>query len=150
MALYSVQTGAVALSASATKSMWLLNPADDKVKIVEVTVSMDGSAAATAPRVDLYRVTTLGSPAGTTGTLVKVDPADAAGETTAVTALTTEPTAVEIIDSFYLPQSAGPIKIQYPFGREPVAAAAGSRIGLRIVTPAAVTPNAISSVIIEE
>lgn len=148
--LYSVASAPAALSASATKSLALLNPADDKIRLVQFSVAFDNSTAATAVRVDVYRTTTVGTPAGTSTTPVKGDPGDAAAETTALTNLTTEPTAVELLDSFYLPQAAGVFTLQYPLGREPIGAAAGQRIGIRAVTPASLTPNAVVTAWFEE
>lgn len=150
-AIYSVQTGSVALSASATKSLWLLNPATDGFIPIEIGVSFDSSTATTAVRVDLYRTTTLGSPAGTTATIVKVpDPNLAAATTTGLTALSAEPTAVEILCSWFIQPAGGTFVEQWPMGRELGAAAAGARIGLRAVTPSAVTPNCVSYVWFQE
>lgn len=151
--LYSVQTGSVALSASATKSMWLLDPVTNPIIICELGISFDGSAAATAVRVDLYVVTTLGSPAGTTGTLVKwSDQSLPSATTTALTALSAEPTTVSILASWFLTPAGGLLDIQYPLNREPgtAAAATTNRLGLRCVTPSAVSPNAVSYVVLSE
>lgn len=145
VSIYSIQTGSVALSASATKSLWLANPATDAFCPVEVGISFDASASSTALRVDLYRVTTIGSAAGTTATIVKYnDPNSAAATTTGLTALTTEPTAVEILASWFIQPFGGLFVLQYPMGREPGAVAAGQRLGIRAVTPASVSPNCVS------
>ena|ERR1700761_2956564 len=148
---YSVQSGPVALSASATKSLILINPAVVGFRAIELSVSFDSASAGTAVRVDVYRTTTLGSPAGTTGVLVKENaPLDTAAQSTALTALSVEPTAVEVLRSFYLTPAGGLVILQFPLGREPAAAGAGQRIGLRCVTPAAVSPNGLAVVVFEE
>lgn len=153
--IYSVQTGSVALSASATKSLWLLDPAGGGFSIVEFNVTFDSAAPTTAVRVDLYQVSSVGSAAGSTGTIVKwTDVNIGAAATTALTALTTEPTTVAILASWFIQPCGGCIPSpQYPLGRE-VGAGAGlattNRIGLRCVTPAGVTPNCVSYVAFDE
>lgn len=143
MALYSTRTGSVALTAASTKSLWLLNPVTDFFVIAEISVALDASAAAAGVGIELYRVTTLGSPAGTTATFTKVNNiADAATPTTTgLVNLTTEPTAVEVLADWFLQPFGGLLDIQYPLMREAKAAAAGARLGLRYTTAAGVSPN---------
>jgi len=152
MTLYSVKTGSVALTASSTKSLWLLNPVSDFFLVAEVSASMDASATAAGVGFELYRTTTVGTPAGSSYTPVKVNRQGdaAAATTTALTALTTEPTAVEIICEWFLQPFGGLIVLQYPLGREPMGAAAGNRVGLRYITPAGVTPNCRSYAYFDE
>jgi hypothetical protein len=149
---YVVNCAPVALTASTTKSLWLLNPAVVSFRLTEVGVTFDGSSAATAIRVDLYRTTTVGSATGTTFTVVKSNsPLDVAPQTTAQTIITTEPTAVELLRSWYLSPANGLMVLQFPLGREPSVANSGSqRLGLRCVVPASVSPNAVSYVEWEE
>ena len=151
--LYSIATGSVALSASATKSLWLLDPVTNGFSIVEFGISFDGSAAATAIRVDLYQVSTIGSPAGTTATVNKwTDTNIGAATTTGLTALTAEPTTVAVLANWFVTPFSGLLEIQYPLGRE-VGAGAGlttNRLGLRAVTPSGVSPNCVSHVIWQE
>lgn len=143
MALYGTRTGSVALTASATKSLWLLNPATDFFVLAQFSVALDAAAAAAGVGIELYRTTTLGSPAGTTATFPKVNRIGdaAAPTTTGLVNLTTEPTAVEVLADWFLQPFGGLLDMQYPLQREPLAAAAGQRIGLRYTTPASVTPN---------
>lgn len=148
MTTYSTRTGSVALTASSTKSLWLLNPAGDLFVLAELAISFDASATSAGVGIELYRTTTLGTPAGTTAVFSKIHPVgDAANPTTTgLTALTAEPTAVEVLADWYIQPFGGALDLQYPLGREPMAAAAGQRIGLRYVTPASVTPNCRSYV----
>lgn len=153
MAIYSTRTvGAVTLSASATKSLWLLNPVADFFVVAQFAVSFKTTTASDTVAVELYRVTTIGTPAGTTGTQVKINRvADAAAPTTtSLVNLTAEPTAVEILADWEIQPYGGALDIQYPLQREPIAAAAGQRLGLRVVTPAAVTPGVRSYVWYDE
>ena len=149
--LYSVNFGAIALSASATKSLWLLDPVTNPFAIVEFGVSFNASASSAPVQVDLYVVTSLGTPAGTTGTERALGSTTVAATTTSLTALTTEPTTKVLIQSWYVQPFGGLLEIQYPLGREGASAiGAGNRIGLQCVTPAAVTPTAVGHVWFEE
>lgn len=149
--LYSVSSASVTLSASATKTLWLLNPTDT-LKVVACGISFDSSAAATAPRVELYRTTTLGSPAGTTTTPVRwSSSADEAADATALTNLTTEPTAVEILKPMYVQPFGGDREWWNPLGQEAhMSGTLTQRIGLRVITAASVTPSAVSWVLFDE
>lgn len=139
---YVCASGSVALVASATKTIVLVNPAVVGIRLTEVGVSFDPAAAVVAPRVELYRVTTIGSPAGSGGVIVKANaPLDVASQSAALTNLTTEPTAVEVLRQWFIQPAGGLFVLQHPLGREPATSGAGARIGLRIVTAAAVTPN---------
>lgn len=132
--------------------MWLLNPAGDSIKIVEFAVTFDSAVAGTGLAVELYRTITLGSPAGTTGTQVKVDSVSdiATATTTSLIALSAEPTSSEVLAEWVMQPFGGFIGMQYPREREPFGAPAGSRLGLRCSTPAGVTTNARSYVWLEE
>lgn len=148
-ARFSVRTGSVATTAAATKSLILLNPAGNELVLVQIAVSFDASTAAAGIGIELFRTTTLGSPAGTTGTIVKWNPASQAADTTALTALTTEPTAVEVMPEWFVSNTAG-LDLQYPLGREPVGATAGARLGIRYITASGVSPNVRAYMVWEE
>jgi hypothetical protein len=145
MALYVVSTGKVTLTAAATKSLILLNPPAQEVTLRKITISLDGSSAAAGVQFDLYRVSTLGTPAGTTATPALTDERDVASQSSALTALTTEPTAVTVIDSVYLQPLGGLLPDWQPFGAEPMIKGGGNRLGLRYVTPASVSPDCLAS-----
>ena len=149
-AQFSTTTGKLTLTAAATKSLILLNPVTNRMVLTQISLSLDASAAAAGVQFDLYRVTTVGSAAGTTGAQSALDPATQAATTTSLTALSTEPTTVVVLDSWYIQPLGGLILIQYPLGREPVGAAAGSRLGLRYTTAASVTPDCLATVWFEE
>ena len=140
MARYTMRTGSVALTAASTKSLILLNPVSSEVTLTEFAVSFDGSVAAASVGLEIYRVTTLGSPAGTTGTVVQTFQGLPAAATTGLTALTTEPTTVEVMKEWFLTPFGGTLHIQSPLGREVINTT--SRLGLRYITPTGVSPNA--------
>lgn len=151
MALYTVPTGKVTLTAAATKSLILVNPATVSIKVRKVVISMDATTAAAGVQFDLYRVVTIGSATGASTTPVLTDERDGAATSTALTTLTTEPTTVTVIDSVYL-QPLGGVYIDWqPFGAEGlVAKLAGARLGLRYTTAASVTPDCLATFYFEE
>ncbi len=127
-------------AANETKSLWLLNPAGDSIKVYSIAVGASDSAANKAHKIEMYRTTTLGTPAGTTATVVKQTQVSdaAAATTTGLINLTTEPTAVEVIGGpWALAPNGGQLIIPFPLGREPFTPGAGARIGLRYTNPAA-------------
>ena len=143
MAVYGTRTGAVTLTAAATKSLWLLNPAGDFCLVAQMGMSLRAAAVSDTVAFELYRTTTVGSPAGTTAVFTKVSRvADAAAPTTTgLVNLSTEPTAVEVLADWELQPLGGLLDLQYPLMREAMASAAGQRVGLRYTTPAGVTPG---------
>lgn len=147
---YTIQTGSVALSASATKSMILLTPGTNASKLIELGISFDQASSTTGLRVDLYRVTTLGSPAGTTATVVKEDPNSGAADMAGLTALSAEPTTKEIIKSWFVQPFGGLLVLQLPLGRETEIPTGGARLGIQVVTPSGVTPNSVAYLEFEE
>lgn len=150
---YTVNSGSVALSASTTKSLILVNPTIT-YRVTELGISFNASAATSAVTVDLYRTTTLGSPTGTAATLVNDnDSADSGSSntTSSLVNLTAEPASVQIIRSFYVQPFGGLVVIQFPLGREPMMSGTSTnRIGVRVTTPAATTPSATAWLAIEE
>lgn len=151
MALYTVPTGKVTLTAAATKSLILINPATVSIRLRAVTISLDANAAAAGVQFDLVRATTLGTPAGTSTTPLQTDERDGAATSTALTVLTTEPTTYAVIDSIYLQPLGGVLKDWQPFGAEGlVTKLAGQRIGLRYTTPSGVTPDCLATLYFEE
>lgn len=150
MALYIVTSGKVTLTSAATKSLILINPATAAIKVREIDISLDGSTAATGVQFDLYRVATLGSPAGTTATPAQADERDIAAQSTALSALSAEPTSVTVLASWYLQELGGMLTLPFPFGAEPIGKGGGARIGLRYVTASGVTPDCLANIWFEE
>jgi hypothetical protein len=68
--------------------------------------------------------------------------------------LSTEPSTKNIISSWYVQPYGGVLDIQYPLGREGLAAIAGAttsgRVGLQINVPTGVICNVLSYVWLEE
>lgn len=150
MALYTITTGKLTLTAAATKSLILVNPASPSFKLRCKVCSLDASAAAAGVQFDVYRTNTLGSPAGTSTTPALTDPGDVAALSTALTALTVEPTSVIVLSSFYLQPLGGLYPDWQPYGAEIKAAGGGARIGLRCTTASGVTPDVLAEFWIDE
>lgn len=143
---------AFAITSSATKSIWLLNPVTNQFNIFEFGVGFDSSTSNQGIRVDLYTVVTIGSAAGTAGIVNKMGTTTNAATTTGLVQLTVEPTTVTVWNSWIVNPASGELVIQYPLGREMAGIGAGSaRIGLRYSNPnATFTPNCTSYCNFEE
>ena len=150
--LFHIPSTSVALTASATKSLVLVDAGVNEIEVVKFGVFFDAEADLAGIRAELYRVTTIGTPAGTTTTPTKVKEASGAADATSLTNLTTEPTAVEVIGGpYFVRPDGGGIEIANPLGDEETQrTATDGRIGLRVITPAAVTPNAVAFIRIRE
>lgn len=149
MALYGV-TSDTTLTAASTKSLILLNPVTVAFKLRQIDISLDASAAAAGVKFQVYRVSTIGTPAGTTATPWLADERDVAATTTALTNLTAEPTTVGVLCSYYLQPLGGLYTLPLPFSAEIIGKGGGNRIGLRYTTPAAVAPDVIATAWFEE
>ncbi|MHB1950242.1 MAG: hypothetical protein ACYCQK_02055 [Acidiferrobacteraceae bacterium] len=151
MATYTLTSGKVTLTAAATKTLLLYNPNVARAILRDFTISLDASTAAAGVQFDLYRVSTLGTPAGTAATSNLTDEQDSADPNTGhLIALTTEPTSVSVIDSVFLQPLGGAIKDWQPFGVELLKTKiAGARIGIRYTTASGVTPDALASAYID-
>ncbi|WP_019059952.1 hypothetical protein [Streptomyces prunicolor] len=142
---YTVTTAKITLTASATKSLILLAPGTPGLRLTELGVSFDGSSALTGVQIDLYRVATLGSPAGSSATPAKLtDDSTPAATATALTALSTEPTSVTILRSWMVSPFGGLLALQEVLDREVGAITSGARLGLRYTTAASVTPGCVA------
>lgn len=150
--VFSIESSAVALSSASTKSLFLIDAGVNEYELIEFGVGFDAEADVAAVRCELYRVTTIGSPTGTSTTPKKVKEASGAADATSLTNLTAEPSAVEIIGGpWYVRPDGGQLVIQYPLGDEPTQrTATDGRIGLRAITATNVTPNAVSYARIRE
>src|SRR5262245_46756197 len=135
---YTVRTGATALAANSTKSVILIPPASSSYfSITEVGVMvLDTSATLAAVVWELYAVTSLGSPAGTSFTPVLIQRGTGSVAQTGSTLinLSAEATTVEVMKEFATDPKSGLVVIQYPLGREPQSfSGTSNRLGLRYV-----------------
>lgn len=138
--VYSVQTGALAVSASTTKTyLGLITSATSTGRLVAASVSFDEDAATLNPAVELVRFTTDGTGTAYTPLRYNADGQNRAAVFTAKTNYTVEPTTPTVVETWYIPITSGQFW-QLPLGREfylPVSTVTG----LRIVTQSGVTGN---------
>lgn len=144
--LYSVQITSMALSAATAKVAFELStPATlDGVKVVEWSLTFDGTSASAVP-VAVDWIQTTGSSTGGAYVPLKIG--------TTVAAATYARTAATVgagVTSYFpynVPPTSG-IVVQAPLGREPITLLASQFWALRVIAPA--TVNANGYVIFEE
>lgn len=142
---YTAVTPKITLTASSTKSLLLLAPGTPGLRLTELGVSFDGSTTGTGVQIDLYRVVTIGSAAGTGVTPAKLtDDNSPVATATAVHSLTVEPTTVTVLRSWMVSPFGGLLAMQEVLDREVGAITSGARIGLRYTTAAGVTPGCVA------
>lgn len=145
MGQFTGRVSAVSLSAATAKTLVQLVPASNTpVDLVELGVSFNGVTATDVPvLVELLRQST----AGTSSALTLVGDREhesAAAKTTALQTFTAEPTAGNILRSWYVTPVGGLFVIQFPLDRE--IAALSNRLGLRCTAPSAETASGYLSI----
>lgn len=134
-------SAAQALAAATTETLLqLVAPANQIVAVQAAYISFDGNSNTAVPvKVDILRQTTAGT-ASARNPLKTKDRA-AALQTTGQETFTAEPTAGDIIKTFYVHPQAGAI-IPLPLERE-IEIPGGGRLGIRATAPAVV--NALAT-----
>lgn len=137
------------VSAAATETiLQVIAATNHQVKILGWGGSFAGTTVTAEPiELQLIRQTT----AGTASALTLVKWSDSDGDTIDASALhdfTAEPTAGDILSSVLVHPQTG-YEIWYPEGREPIIGA-GDRIGIRVITPSGVSPDATAPMVCEE
>lgn len=133
MTHHTAEASAMALVAATTKTAMQLTSVTRPVKVTEWSVSFDGATPADLPVfVQVLRQTTTG-----TGTAVtprkRVDHVSTA-TTTVRKNCTVEPTAGDLLESYYVTPNGGLYVMQYPEGGEIIIPAAG-RLGITCNAP---------------
>jgi hypothetical protein len=145
MATFTARDSAVALVANTTKTIVQVVPGTNTpIRVVEIGVSFNGITTTDVPAtVDLIRQST----AGTSSALTLVADQEQNTKTVVATALktfTAEPTAGNVLRTWYVTPLGGLLIMQFPLGRE--VDALTSRIALRCNAPtSAVSVNAYIS-----
>ncbi|MBG0830507.1 hypothetical protein HS041_22355 [Planomonospora sp. ID67723] len=140
MATYTVETnGDVALTAATAKTiMSAINAANSILKLVELSVSFDGTTANAEPvTVELCSSTEAGA-----GTATSHTPAQVSGPTrtiqgTAKRNFTAEPTVLTVLKRWLVHPQSG-LLIQFPLGREPMQVVTADALVVRCTAPAGV------------
>lgn len=140
MDLYTLNSGAVSLSAATAKTvLQLVTPSTTRAKIVSFSVSFNSVTASDAPAVvDLIRQTTAGT-GGTSATLAALDPdAPAALSSGLYNIASSEPTSGNVLWTGYVTPVGGLFVYNFAEGEEPVLDIS-DRVGIRITSPSAVS-----------
>lgn len=148
MALFTAyaETPYVVLTADTSSIMEVLGDADVTAKLVEFSISFNGTTASQAPiLVKLRQITATGT--GTACTEVAVQrTGKTAPQCQAKHTLTVEPTMVATValGQWYVHPQGGLLVVQYPLGREPVICdGSGSQgLALELTSASGVTPTA--------
>lgn len=139
-------TGAIATTTAARTLLQIVAASNHRVTLEELEISFEGvTNTATPIKVDVLRQTSAGTMTGLT--LVKDNSND--DETPEVTAqhtATSEPTAGDVLDSFYVHPQQGRLW-QAPFAK-PFVIPGGTRLGIRVTAAASV--NAIVKAVLDE
>lgn len=138
-----------AFSAAATETViQLLAATNHAFKLLGWGISFAGTGVTDEPiRIEILRQTGAGTSSALT--LVKWDDSVAdTFDTSALDSFTGEPTAGDILHPARAHPQAG-YDIWYPEGKE-IIVGAGDRIGMRIITPTGVNPNASAYMVGEE
>lgn len=141
MARYVVNVGPVALLATAVQTIAQLITGAKQAKLIEAHVSFNGISASDVPVVvDVLRQTTAGTATGAQVPL-KDDPADGAALLTYAKTVTVEPTAGDILRSWYVTPNGGLFVLPLPVGGIviPSGGGSGGRLSIRATAPANVS-----------
>lgn len=140
MDLYTLNSGAVSLSASTAKTvLQIATPSSTRAKIVGFSISFNSVTTTDAPAVvDLLRQTTAGT-GGSSATLAPLDPDAPASQSTGLYDISSaEPSAGSVLWSGYVTPVGGLFVYNFADGEEPVLDVS-NRIGIRVNSPAAVS-----------
>jgi hypothetical protein len=145
--LYSVTSGAVALTAATARTLIEIATGATIDNVwVSFDITFDGVTATAVPvKVDIISTTASGT--GTTYTPVKIgNSQNRASITTAEIATTVEGSTPTVLLSWYVPPTSG-FSYQWPLGRE-LGQTVSKFFGIRCTAPAGV--NAIANLLFEE
>jgi hypothetical protein len=149
---YKIQSlSSNALTASATRTVvGVKSGAAFGLQVVKWGFSFNGSAAAAGIECQLVYSTWATNAPGTASTSITATQDYGRVLTNGITGAghwTTEPTALTVIESKFIQQS-GAYEWSVPLGKEPDCAL-GEGFAVRVITPAAVTPNYVAFLSVE-
>lgn len=149
---YKIQSlSSNALTASATRTVvGVKSGAAFGLQVVKWGFSFNGSAAAAGIECQLVYSTWATNAPGTNSTSITATQDYGRVLTNGITGAghwTTEPTALTVIESKFIQQS-GAYEWSVPLGKEPDCAL-GEGFAVRVITPAAVTPNYVAFLSVE-
>lgn len=146
---YSVHTGALAIAATTTKTFAsIITSATATGRLIQASVSFDGTGSLTPPAIEIVRFTTDGTGTAYTPLRFNGEGQARAAVATAKTNYTAEPGTPTVVESYFVPNTSG-MFWQYPLGRE-LYLPPSTVTGLRIVTASGVTGNVRVNLAFEE
>ncbi len=148
MSIFIARTSAVTLTASTTLSLVQVVASTKPLRIKEIGISFNGTDSTKEPiQLDILRQTS----AGTSSSLTLVENQEI-GETALATALQTfsaEPSAGDILRSWYISPAGTTWAFQWPMGDEIIVGPSG-RLGIRAITASGVTPKVLPYIVFDE
>lgn len=150
MARYTTHSGSVALAAATAKTVLQYNTGASprRTEIVELTIAFDGVTASDGPALVQLQRQTGGTGTGTTKTVYKRDPADAAANGAAKGAFSAEPTGgSDIFEEFWVDPNKGLVKIPL---EGIILSAVNDACGVVVTTATGSAPNCRASLQVKE
>ena len=147
--LFACRTSAVSVAAATTQTLVQAVAADANTPLVvkQISVSFkDPTSSDTEVLVELLRQTTAGTSSALTPVAYR-EQNSAAARFTALQTFTAEPTAGNLLDSWYVLPYGGLFVIQYPLDGEPTCT---TRIGVRVTTNASQVQTVAASLLLTE
>lgn len=136
-------TADVALTAATAKTILsVINASNGLIRIVEMSVSFDGTSATAEPvTVELCSSTQATAGTNTSHTIVQSRGPTRTVQATAARNYTAEPTTLTVIKQWLVHPQTG-ITVQFPLGREPEQVVTADAICIRCTAPAGVNARA--------
>jgi hypothetical protein len=150
-ARYTVESnGDIALSAATAKTILnFINASNGLIRVVELSVSFDGTSATAEPvTVELCSSTQAGAGTSTSHTIAQTGGPTRTVQGTAARNYTAEPTTLTALKRWLVRADGGCLIIQFPLGREPEQVTTADALALRCTAPA--TVNAQGYMEVEE
>lgn len=132
-----ITSGSVALVAATAKTVLQVGaPANQRVKVLGIKLTADGVTSSAVPiSVRILRQTTAGTMTSVTPVPVEKDLSGITIQSTGAKNASAEPTASDVLDTFFVPAFMGAYEVFYPFGQELIVQN-GKYLGIECTAPA--------------
>jgi hypothetical protein len=140
-ARYTVETnGDIALTAATAKTiMSIINAANSLIRLIELSVSFDGTSATAEPvTVELCKSTEATAGTATAHTIVQAGGPTRTVQATAKRNYTAEPTVLTVLKRWLVRADGGLLLVQDPLGRETEEPVTADALCVRCTAPAGV------------
>lgn len=137
-AAYVAPYDAVALAAGTAKTVVnVINASNALVRVVEFSVSLDGTDATKTCLVELCKSTQAAAGTATSVTIAQTYGPTRTVQATASKTYTTEPTVLTPLKRWRISSAAGSLTVQFPLGREFEQTTSANGIALRLTSTGA-------------